>query len=206
MPSPLVETFQRSNAWQTAEILRIAAARFDAAYIPLVREVVQNCSDTLSVVVKNPNKEKSLAAFVLVCTPETSTRWAYGHRVATATRGMYEIAFCATDSGHEGRGFARAMFSHILTELRALGASAWLHVDIINPRAISLYQSLGFAPAMTVEDPFGSLGLLMVFGADSSAPRRDSDSYEWATLFNAGPSEAEKSFCGGILTPPGVAC
>ena len=205
MSVPVVDSFKRSDAWQAAEVLRIAGSRFDAAYMPLVREVLQNCSDTLSVVVKNPNKEKSLAAFVLVCTSETSTRWAYGPRVVAATQGMYEIAFCATDVGWEGRGFARAMFSQILDGMRVLGAYCWLHVDIVNPRAISLYQSLGFLPVMTVDDPIGSRGLLMVAAA-STTPRRDSDSEEWTALLNAGPGQTEKSLYGGVFQPPGVAC
>ena len=155
-----IQRFNRQQPWMIREVIRIAKTRFDPLYSDALQEALTTCLENHSVVVVHPNKEKSLTAFVLVCPPTTPSADRYGIRTWVQNTPL-EIAFCATDVGWEGRGYARRMFSYILMSAQAAKQGCWLHVDTDNWRARGLYESLGFKHAVQIPDPVGSDGVLM---------------------------------------------
>ncbi len=212
-----------------AEIRRIAYARFGPEYWPSIEAVLESYSPQHSRVICTPNKEKSLAAsrvgpgecrqvqsldsltalkfsrlaaFVLVCAPSSSSHSNYGLE-GILPNSFYEVAFLATDVGQEGRGYARQLLTEVLRTCQDFNQHVWLHVDLTNPRATSLYQSLGFQTALTIPDPFGSMGHLMVW---LSTERWNQHPRERLTLFDTSPCQTEQSFGGSILPPPGATC
>ncbi len=195
-----VKPFKRTP-WMTAEVRRIAYNRFPSTYWPSIEDALQNCLESHSVVVKSPNKEKSLAAFVLVCPPTTSSKAAYGVETCLPAH-ILEIAFVATDEGWEGRGFARDLLEAVLLRCKTAQQPVWLHVDTVNEKARAFYERLGFRNFLHIPDPFGSPGTLMVF----SVPDRHHKSLQGFALFNAPPCETEQAFGRSILPPPCMAC
>jgi ribosomal protein S18 acetylase RimI-like enzyme len=111
----------------------------------------------------DPNKNKALAGFVLVCPPHSEA--AYQYKLPTYlpnTDTLYEIAFVAVDPAHEGKGFGKQMMRSLAQSLFERLRSAWLHVDDTNIRARKLYESLGFRSQYDIHDPYGSFGQVMV--------------------------------------------
>ena len=186
------------DLWMHDEIRRIGKARFGPEYWSSLETVLNTYSPQHSRVICS-NKEKSIAAFVLVCAPQFSSLSKYGLE-GILPSSFYEIAFVATDEGCEGRGYARQLLSEVLQCCQENNQTVWLHVDSINPRAVSLYESLGFRTALEIPDPFGSEGYVMV----CLPVWRNCKTRERLTLFNAGPCESEQSFCRCILSPPGT--
>jgi hypothetical protein len=64
----------------TTEIRRIARNRFSTEYWPAIDAALQTCLESHSVVITCPSNEHkpTIAAFVLVCPPTTSSKTAYG--------------------------------------------------------------------------------------------------------------------------------
>jgi ribosomal protein S18 acetylase RimI-like enzyme len=143
-----------------------------------------------------------LAAFVLVCPPHSSSHAKYGLE-GMVPNSFYEIAFVATDEGCEGRGYARLLLSSVLQCCTENSHNVWLHVDSINPRAVALYESLGFQTILDIPDPFGSQGYLMV---RLDPKGRHSKSRERFALFDTSPCQAEQTFSGCIVAPPSATC
>lgn len=221
--------FQRTP-WMIAEVRRIARARFEPAYWASIEEALLNCLEDHSVVINNPNKEKSsdigftdmeeffptrpsrvgksLAAFVLVCPSTTSSRAAYGIEEVIPDS-VLEVAFVATDSAWEGHGFARILLETVLFRCKTTQQSVWLHVDGANEKARAFYNRLGFRDLLHLPDPYGSHGILMVFMLATSAslfPGRNSQPLERTTLFHTTPRQTEQPLSRSVLAPPSVTC
>jgi ribosomal protein S18 acetylase RimI-like enzyme len=194
------ELFQRTP-WIAAEVRRIAYLRFGTEYWPAIEAALLNCLESHSVVVKTPNKEKSLAAFVLVCPPLVANRSAYGIDSKVPTQSL-EIAFVATDDGWEGHGFARSLLEEVL--FRA--PTAWLHVDTVNQKAHAFYKRLGFHDFLHLPDPYGSPGIVMIYLQKSAIPNGYHQPLQWSALLNTSPCQTEQPLCRGILPPPGMTC
>ena len=192
--------------WMIAEVRRIAQARFPAQYWASIEDALLNCLESHSVVQVNPNDDKQIAAFVLVCPPTTSSRHAYGVKDCLPAN-IVEIAFVATDVGWEGRGYARDLLEAVLSKCQTLRQPAWLHVDTTNEKAHAFYERLGFRNFLHIPDPFGSPGVLMTYSPPSrSMPRGNQEALYGPTLFNTTPSEAEQTLRRSVLAPPGLAC
>jgi ribosomal protein S18 acetylase RimI-like enzyme len=211
----------------TTEIRRIARNRFSTEYWPAIDAALQTCLESHSVVITCPsNDDKQIAAFVLVCPPTTSSKTAYGIEQTVPSNVLeiagsvqdpvdqsfleegcsllpkaLEIAFVATDEGWEGCGFARTLLEAVLFRCTTAQQSAWLHVDTINQKAHAFYERLGFRNFLHIPDPYGSPGFLMLW-----SPRRNHQTLEWTTLFNAPPCETEQPFGRSILAPPSMTC
>lgn len=220
---------QEINTSMHSEIRRIAQTRFSTEYWPSIETAMESYSSQHSRAIYSPNKEKSLAAsrvvpgecrqeqsldshtalkssrlaaFILVCPPQSSSHAKYGLD-GMVPNSFYEIAFVATDEGHEGRGYARLLLSSVLEYCCKNNQNVWLHVDSINPRAVALYSSLGFHSLLEIPDPFGSQGYLMV---RLSSKGGHGNSGEGFTLFDAFPCQTEHSFGGCIVAPPCTTC
>jgi ribosomal protein S18 acetylase RimI-like enzyme len=207
-PHQCLRNFDSEAVWMQEEIRRIGRTRFDSAYWPSLDQAIVNSVHRHSRVICDPNKDSALAGFVLVCPPPDRHRAIqWGLSSCENYENMYEIAFVAVDAAWEGKGLARKLLHSTITELDAVKASAWLHVDLINPRAMRLYESLGFLLFDTLHDPYGSNGHLMIREGLERGPElsRNSDIKEWPTLFYSGPGESEQSFCRSILAPPRMA-
>ncbi len=197
--------------WMTEEIRRIARKRFDRTYWPAIEAALLNCLESHTVVLKAPNKDKQIAAFVLVCPPLFANRSAYGIDSKVPTQSL-EIAFVATDDGWEGHGFARALLEAVLFRCKTAQQSVWLHVDTINEKAHGFYERLGFRDFLHIPDPFGSPGTIMLYGCGQGqghpkpVPKGHDNSLEWPALFNAPPCETEQPLRRGILPPPRLTC
>jgi ribosomal protein S18 acetylase RimI-like enzyme len=59
--------------------------------------------------------------------------------------GFTEVSAVCTHRDHTGRGYARILMTEVMRRIRSRGETAFLHVRQDNPRAIELYQRLGFA-------------------------------------------------------------
>ena len=59
-------------------------------------------------------------------------------------RGFSEISAVCTEPSHQGRGLAEALVRKIAVSIQAAGDVPFLHVLADNPRAIRLYERLGF--------------------------------------------------------------
>jgi ribosomal protein S18 acetylase RimI-like enzyme len=185
------------------EVQRIGRTRFETAYWPSLDQAIVNSVHQHSLVICDPNKDNALAGFVLVCPPPDRRRAAQWGLSRTDYDNMYEIAFVAVDAAWEGMGLARQVLSRVLAGLNA----AWLHVDLINPRATKLYESLGFSALDILPDPYGSVGYLMTYTRRLERGTKlcwNSDIKKWATLLHSGPGEAEQSLSRSIFAPPGV--
>jgi ribosomal protein S18 acetylase RimI-like enzyme len=173
--------------------------RFGTEYWVAIDAAILNCLESHSVVLKAPNKEKSLAAFVLVCPPTTPSKAAYGIEEFLPTNileiaGSFqdqafdqdfwekgislfptalEIAFVATDIGWEGRGYARELLEAVLLRCITAQQPAWLHVDTVNEKTRAFYERLGFRNFLYTPDPCGSPGVIMIYvPADLKMPTR----------------------------------
>ncbi len=195
-------TLHTINPWMHSEIRRIAQKRFSPEYWSSIETVLESYSSQHSRVIYTPNKEKSLAAFVLVCPPHSSSHANYGLE-GMVPSSFYEIAFVATDEGCEGRGYARLLLSSILQCCIENSQNVWLHVDSINPRAVALYESLGFQKVLEIPDPFGSQGYLMVRLCPKGRYGNPSERF---ALFDAFPCQTEQAFSGCIVAPPSTTC
>jgi ribosomal protein S18 acetylase RimI-like enzyme len=194
--------FQRTP-WMTTEIRRIARTRFGAEYWPAIEEALLNCLENHSVVVKSPNDDKRIAAFVLVCPPTTSSSVAYGIEESLPLHCL-EVAFVATDVGWEGRGYARDLMEAVLFRCKITQEPAWLHVDAINQKAHAFYERLGFQNFLHIPDPYGSPGVIMIYLP--SRPWRYHNALQRPTLRNASPCEPEQPLRRSILAPPRMTC
>ncbi len=197
-----LESFSRIH-W-TAEVRRIARKRFGVEYWPAIEAALLNCLESHSAVIKTPNKDNELAAFVLVCPPYCGSQSAYGIETLVPLHSL-EIAFVATDDGWEGRGFARTLLEAVLFRCITAQQPVWLHVDFINEKAHDFYGRLGFVDILALQDPYGSPGWIMLF-APLRIPRGYSQTLQRSTLFDTPPCESEKPLRRGILAPPTMAC
>ncbi len=200
------QSFKRTP-WIIAEVRRIAYNRFPSTYWASIDAALLNCLESHSVVLKAPNKEKSLAAFVLVCPPTTASKAAYGIEEFLPTH-MLEIAFVATDAGWEGRGYARELLEAVLFRCSTAQQSAWLHVDTVNQKAQAFYERLGFRNFLHIPDPYGSPGVVMVYCGRPCVlgPCGNHQTLQWLTLLNTPPCETEQPLRRSILAPPGLTC
>lgn len=183
-----------------SEIRRIGQKRFASEYWSSIETALESYSSQHSRVICNSNGQ--IAAFILVCPPQTSSHSKYGLE-GKVPSSFYEIAFLATDEGNEGRGYARLLLSAVLQCCTENSHNVWLHVDSINPRAVALYESLGFQSVMEIPDPFGSYGYLMVRLCSIGW---NSKTREGFALLNTSPSQAEHTFGGSIFPPPCATC
>lgn len=189
----------------TTEVRRIARKRFGAEYWAAIDAALLNCLESHSVVLKAPNEHKpTIAAFVLVCPPTTSSKVAYGIEEFLPIH-MLEIAFVATDDGWEGCGFARSLLEAVLFRCKTAQQSVWLHVDTINQKAHAFYKRLGFQDFLHISDPYGSPGVVMIY-LPPTIPRWNHQSLQRLALLDSRPCETEKPLGRGILPPPGLAC
>jgi ribosomal protein S18 acetylase RimI-like enzyme len=58
--------------------------------------------------------------------------------------GYTEISAVCTHPDHVGRGYARALMTELMNQIRARGEMSFLHVRQDNRRAITIYERLGF--------------------------------------------------------------
>lgn len=192
------------------EVQRIGRTRFESAYWPSLDQAIVNSVRQHSLVICDPNKDNALAGFVLVCPPPDRHKAVQWGLSRTDYDNMYEVGFVAVDAAWEGKGLARQLLSRVLTGMEFAGVAAWLHVDLINPRAAGLYESLGFSVLDTLPDPYGSVGYLMTYLSIRWLERRaklfrNTNIEKWTTLLHSGPGKAEQSLGRGIFTPPDVA-
>ncbi len=205
------ESFTRSNAHHVADIRRIARSRFGTEYWAAIDAALETALESHSMVQYTPNKDKRIAAFVLVCPPLFANRTAYGVDSKVPADSL-EIAFVATDAAWEGHGFARSLLEAVLFRCKTAQQSAWLHVDTINAKAHAFYERLGFRDLLRATDPFGSAGVVMLFSEGSacssphSRPWGNYETLERLALFNAGPCEPEQTLRRGVFPPPRLAC
>jgi ribosomal protein S18 acetylase RimI-like enzyme len=199
------KNFNRKTVWMQEEVRRIGRTRFESAYWPSLDQAIVNSVHQHSLVICDPNKDNALAGFVLVCPPpdrRKAAQWGLSPRIDYDN--MYEIAFVAVDAAWEGRGLARQLLTRVLAGLDAAEAGGWLHVDLINPRAMRLYESLGFLLFDALPDPYGSMGYLMIYLERRTKLCGDSHIEKWATLFHSGPGETKEALRRSVFAPPGV--
>jgi predicted GNAT family acetyltransferase len=55
-----------------------------------------------------------------------------------------EVSAVCTRPSHLGRGYARALITHLVTKIVARNCTPFLHVRAGNTRAIEVYRQLGF--------------------------------------------------------------
>jgi ribosomal protein S18 acetylase RimI-like enzyme len=194
----MLVNFQR-QIWIQREIMRIGQDRFPPQYWSSLENAMHTCKQNFSILIQDPNKDKSLAGFILVCPPSFKSANDYNlHKAASYLCDSYEMAFVAVDAAHEGKGLARKMLTSVVESLRSHKVSCWLHVDTVNFRAKGLYESFGFTECARIPDPFGSDGSLMALiesGGNTHSKIRPA-------LLNACPCETKQAFRGGIFTPP----
>ena len=194
---PHIQPLQRKHTWIMYEVQRIGRSRFPPVYWPSLEHALHTCLESHSLVMQTGPQQ--LGGFVLVCPPAAATN--YGPLAKPWTLLNLEVAFVATDSHWEGKGFARRMMSEVLLCCKTTQQGCWLHVDTINTRAKQLYASLGFAEAVCLPDPYGSEGALMVW-----SPGRQAHMHVGQTLVHAPAREAEEPLRRSVFTPPLVTC
>ena len=64
--------------------------------------------------------------------------------------GIREISAVVTRPGHTGKGYAHRLMTHLLGEHASAGVRSFLHVNVLNSRAIALYERMGFTTARTI--------------------------------------------------------
>lgn len=180
-----------------SEVRRIGRLRFPAVYWPTLDKVIDSCSEVHSLVLNTSNKDNALAGFVLVCPPFSEAFYDYTLHNHFPEGVGYEVAFIAMDPAWEGKGHARRMIQTVTQNL----INCWLHVDYDNEKAKGLYESLGFQTRLSLHDPLGSFGDLMVLSRNHKLTG-NSHMEKRTTLFDAGPCETEQAFCRGIFSPP----
>ncbi len=197
----VLQPFQRSQ--HTTEVAAIGYDRFDAAYWPSIHAALQNCLESHSFVISTNGQ---VHAFVLVCPPLRENRTAFGVDSKVPARAL-EIAFIATATGWEGRGYARRLMEAVLFRCKTAQQSVWLHVDDVNPAAHAFYGRVGFRDFLHIPDPFGSAGWIMVYSPPHlPRPRWQNETIQRQALFNPTPCETEQSLGRCILPPPGMTC
>jgi predicted GNAT family acetyltransferase len=65
-------------------------------------------------------------------------------------RGLREISAVVTRPGHTGKGYALRLMTRLLREHAGAGVQSFLHVNVLNSRAISLYERMGFTTVRTI--------------------------------------------------------
>lgn len=65
-------------------------------------------------------------------------------------RGLREISAVVTRPGHTGKGYAHRLMTRLLREHASAGVQSFLHVNVLNSHAISLYERMGFTTARTI--------------------------------------------------------
>jgi GNAT superfamily N-acetyltransferase len=58
--------------------------------------------------------------------------------------GLREISTVVTRPGHTGKGYAHRLMTRLLREHARAGFQSFLHVNVLNSRAIALYERMGF--------------------------------------------------------------
>jgi ribosomal protein S18 acetylase RimI-like enzyme len=197
--------FNRDEKWMVDQIRKIGRERFSSEYWDALDSAIQDSLQEFSFVIKTTERN-AIAAFVLVCSHDSESAESYQVNLAP----FHEIAFIATDSGWEGKGFARRMLLEVLLCCKATHQGCWLHVDLVNSRARGLYESIGFIRYLTGPDPYGSLGWYMLYveGGRNTLHfegGRNTSIKKWTALFDAPQSEAEEAFRGRIVLPPLIA-
>jgi ribosomal protein S18 acetylase RimI-like enzyme len=64
--------------------------------------------------------------------------------------GLREISAVVTRPGHTGKGYAHRLMTHLLREHASAGFKSFLHVNVLNSRAIALYERMGFTTVRTI--------------------------------------------------------
>lgn len=194
--------------WMYDEVRRIGQARFDKPYWISLEQALEDCLESHSFVSIDPDKDKTLSGFVLVCPNDSASAESY--KLNSLFQNHLEIAFVAIDSFWEGKGLARRMLSEVLLCCKTTHQGCWLHVDTVNPRARGLYDSLGFSTFITMPDPFGSMGDLMVWYPYTNSLQLWAEILWYAhmekrtTLLDSSPCQTKQPLCGSVLSPPRV--
>lgn len=203
-----LQTFQR-NSWMEAEIRRIGRARFLPTYWHALDKAISTCLESQSYILPKIGNHsaicpwqfaepgfctESLAGFILVCPPNSDDVDEYG-LTGTPLSEMAEVAFLAVDVGEEGKGYAKRLLQNVI---HSCHLPFWLHVDTINSKAKSLYESFGMIEYTKIPDPYGSPGYIMVY----LQSWRYSYTKEGSALLNSCHCKSEHPFCGSILMPP----
>ena len=63
--------------------------------------------------------------------------------------GYTEVSAVCTHPDHLGKGYAAALMTEVMRDIRARGETPFLHVRADNARAIAIYERLGFRMAWT---------------------------------------------------------
>lgn len=193
-------SFVHLNVLNTTAIEHVRAmfqSRFDICYWSSIDAALlaQGAHSIVCIAMESGD----IAGCTLVSPPTAASRQAYAR---SENFPPLEIAFVATSLNHEGRGLARRMLSEVLLSCTTTQQGCWLHVDLDNVRAHTLYTSLGFKSDYVMPDPYGSIGTLMTWW-----PRREHTRGKiGSTLLDARPCEAEKPLRRGVFAPPGVTC
>ena len=64
--------------------------------------------------------------------------------------GIREISAVVTRPGHTGKGYAHRLMTRLLREHASAGVKSFLHVNVLNSRAIALYERMGFTTVRTI--------------------------------------------------------
>lgn len=64
--------------------------------------------------------------------------------------GIREISAVVTRPGHTGKGYAHKLMTRLLREHASAGVKSFLHVNVLNSRAIALYERMGFTTVRTI--------------------------------------------------------
>jgi GNAT superfamily N-acetyltransferase len=64
--------------------------------------------------------------------------------------GLREISAVVTRPGHTGKGYAHKLMTYLLREHAGAGFKSFLHVNVLNSRAIALYERMGFETVRSI--------------------------------------------------------
>jgi GNAT superfamily N-acetyltransferase len=64
--------------------------------------------------------------------------------------GLREISAVVTRPGHTGKGYAYRLMNRLLREHASAGFRSFLHVNVLNSRAIALYERMGFTTIRSI--------------------------------------------------------